>query len=243
MIRLKSLLTEWTYSTSVDAMVPLISQVASQFGETVAKYAGGGANGKAWILQSGKVLKLTSDGTEVTTAVWKKAKGQCKHVVGYYDIRQIINIDSDDINYYGAVYAIIMDGITPLMDEQKRWYSRFYDQYFDYRFTDDDITNDVYEYSAEPEFLAFWNNMISQRKSVLIDMRQQGVFTGEAHAGNVGFDRKTPTQFRVYDVWRQKSMKKVYASGVPNTRTIDYDALINNKPDSTGIDTPNNPDM
>jgi hypothetical protein len=61
--------------------------------------------------------------------------------------------------------------------------------------------------------------------------------------GNVGFDRKTPTQFRVYDVWRQKSMKKVWNSGVPNTRTIDYDALINNKPDSTGIDTPNNPAM
>jgi hypothetical protein len=38
-------------------------------------------------------------------------------------------------------------------------------------------------------------------------------------------------------------MKKAWDSGVPNTRKIDYDVMINNKPDSTGIDTPNNPDM
>lgn len=246
MIKLKSLLTEleFTYRNSIEALEPVINQVAAQFGETVAQYAGGGANGKAWILQSGKVLKLTADGSEITTALWKKSKGQCKHVVGYYDIRQIINIPIDDINYPGAVYAIIMDGVTPLTAEQKQWYSRFYDQYFDYRFTDEDLETDIEEVvTATPEFLAFWNNLISQRKSVLIDMKQQGVFTGECHAGNVGFDRKNPTQFRVYDVWRQKSMKKAWDSGVPTTRKIDYDVMINNKPDSTGIDTPNNPDM
>lgn len=250
MIRLKSLLTEFEedgqklYKSKVDAAATLINQIAQQFGETVTRYAGGGANGKAWILQSGKILKLTGDNTEITTALWKKSKGQSKHVVGYYDIRQIINIPDQDIKYnYGSLHAIIMDGVTPLTDQQKRWYSRFHDQYFDYRFTDEDITNDVYEYSAEPEFLAFWNNMISQRKSVLLDMRRQDVFTGEAHAGNVGFDQKTPTQFRVYDVWREKSMKRSYNYGVPNTRSIDFNALINNKPDSTGIDTPNNPDM
>ena len=246
MIRLKSLLTEleFTYRNGIEALEPAINQVASQFGETVAQYAGGGANGKAWILQSGKVLKLTADGSEITTALWKKSKGQSKHVVGYYDIRQIINIPIDDIKYPGAVYAIIMDGVTPLTSEQKQCYSRFYDQYFDYRFTDEDLLNDIEEVViATPEFLAFWNNLVSQRKSVLIDMKQQGVFTGEAHAGNVGFDRKNPTQFRVYDVWRQKSMKRAWDSGVPTTRKIDYDVMINNKPDSTGIDTPNNPNM
>jgi hypothetical protein len=248
MIRLKSLLQE-SFRTSVDAIGDVINLIAQQFGETVAQFAGGGANGKAWVLQSGKVLKLTADPSEISTALWKKSKGQCKHIVGYYDIRQIINIPTDGINYHSNVYAIIMDGITPLTKEQKSWYSAFYEQYFaDRAYPDKDLWMDLQAYNEkyldlDPAFLSFWNNMMSQRKSVLADMHKQGVYTGECHAGNVGFDRKNPTQFRIYDVWREDSMRKAWNHGIGETRIIDCNKLINNKPDASGIDTPNNPDM
>jgi|LakMenEpi03Aug12_release.lakeMendotaPanAssembly.Ray.scaffolds.fasta_scaffold512638_2 hypothetical protein len=242
MIRLKSLLFEQQYRTSIDAMEPLVAQIAQQFGETIAQFAGGGANGKAWILQSGKVLKLTADATEIKTAEWKKSKGQSKHIVGYYDIRQIINIHPDNIDRYGPVYAIIMDGVTTLTTQQKEWYNALFMKYFDYQQSDSEFINIVNNQmlSSVPGFVIFWNNLISQRRSVLADLRRANIHTGECHSGNVGFDRKTPTQFRVFDTWREKSFMK---GVIKTTRTIDYDILINNKPDSSGIDTPNNLNM
>jgi len=251
MILLKSLLSEFwgrdynaRYMTKVEAAENAVRQVAQQFGETIASYAGGGNNGKAWILQSGKVLKLTTDEAEIATAIWKKSKGQSKHIVGYYDIRRIVNIPEADVEYPDQeAYAIIMDGITPLTSKQQECYEPLYSLYFDERFGDSDFMVDVTDYSSDADFRAFWANLISQRKSVLADMRRADVNTYECHEGNVGFDRKNPNQFRVYDIWRYKTQRSLYDKGITATRTIDYNKLINNKPDSTGIDTPNNPNM
>lgn len=256
MIRLKSLLMEfwgdddslWDYTYTIDAVEPVVHQVAQQFGETVAKFAGGGSNGRAWVLQSGKVLKLTTDASEVGTALWKKSKPQTKHIVGYYDVRKIVNIPLDNIKYDSPVYAIIMDGVITLTREQQNWYREFYDQYFaDRAYSDEDLRMDLEEYNEkhpDPGFLAFWNNLIAQRKSVMADMNRHDIHTGECHAGNVGFDPKNPTQFRVYDTWREKTMKQVWNNGLTaQMREINYANLFTNKPDASGIDTPNNPDM
>jgi hypothetical protein len=75
-------------------------------------YLGGEAWGQAFKVED-KVIKITADEKEYINAS-RLRKRYAKHLVNYYDAREII-IPPDKIkNYYKHYYVLVMDLVTPV---------------------------------------------------------------------------------------------------------------------------------
>jgi hypothetical protein len=96
-------------------------KVAREFGEEVSKKLGAGSFGHAYLLDSGKVMKLTYDENEVIYARKLAKKPWTKYIINYYGVRKLdYNIsgvpDNDEGQRYD-VYGIIMDRVFPLLED------------------------------------------------------------------------------------------------------------------------------
>ena len=106
-----------------------VAQIANDLGEEIDHFLGGGAYGFAFKTISGKVIKLTSDESEVHIAYkLAKSKNWMKSIVNFYNVGKIkIKIDptkqttlinqlSDNLyNYY-----ILMDFVQPLRNKEEK---------------------------------------------------------------------------------------------------------------------------
>jgi hypothetical protein len=256
MIKLKTLLIESGWSDSPASPIYWIKKhapaIANKLGEQIDKELGGGANGVAFLLRSGKVLKITGDISEVAAASRYRTKQRVPHIVSVYDVRKLEGdiIDPTDptidiitrnmIDAADQHYVIIMDHVTPLSDAERKVWPEISQHYFDTRFGDEitreeclEIIED-HDYSTQLE--SFVNRIITQRQSVLAAFRRNSVFVQEAHSENMGWNRQG--QLVHFDWWM--SLDSIFG-----TRFQDKPRRLN-KPiryDASGIDTPGDPTM
>lgn len=227
--------------------------IAVKLGEQIDKELGGGANGVAFLLKSGKVLKITGDPREVAAASRYRTKQNVPHLVSVYDVRKLEGdiVNPEDPNYAKfktswdrsrQFYVIIMDAVTPFSKfEQQVWTSISAD-YLNPRFSDEITEDELLSYIDENQYLTLppnWiDKMIAQRQSVLSAFRRNQVFDQEAHAENVGWNSQG--QLVHFDWWM--SLESDFFS---NFRFQDKPRRLNKsiQYDASGIDTPNDPTM
>jgi hypothetical protein len=204
-----------------------------------------GAFSLVWWLRSGKVLKITSMGDEAKAAAYARTRPKTNHLISYYDVRPL-TYDGDLLGSYK--YAIIADGVRTLnLDERQAW-TLLGNVFFDTSYSNDrimqvietELTRSWNDRANSPAGQAFLKLVMSQRANIIRDANKFGIKTYEAHSGNVGIDSNG--QFRIFDFW---SDSKKTPAGFDRrlTKPIDILTLIMNRPDASGIDTANSPDM
>ena len=258
MIKLKTLLTESGWSNSPEAPIYWIKKhapiIAVKLGEQIDKELGGGYNGVAFLLKSGKVLKITGDNREAAAASRYRTKQNVPHIVSVYDVRKLEGdiVDPNDptidtiirnmIDSADQHYVIIMDYVTPFGDHEKQVWDRISADYLNPRF-DDAITRDeLVSYMEENSYLRLpedWiDKMITQRQSVLAAFRRNSVFAQEAHSENMGWNRQG--QLVHFDWWMSVE-SDFFGTHRFQTRPRRLNKSV--QYDASGIDTPNDPTM
>ena len=257
MIKLKALLMESLQSEDPNHVLYWIlkhaSNIASRLGEQIDKELGGGANGVAFLLKSGKVLKITGDTQEVAAASRYRTKQRVPHLVSVYDVRKlegdIVNPQDPDFAKFKTswdrsrqFYVIIMDAVTPFDNNEQRMWQEIVDDYLNPRFSDEITEDELLNAIDENQNLTLpegWvDTMIAQRQSVLAAFRRNSVYAQEAHSENMGWNRHG--QLVHFDWWMSLDYD---FRGYPRFETKPRRL---NKPvryDASGIDTPGDPTM
>ena len=232
------------------------------FGEQITGVLSAGNNGMVYELASGKLMKITPDTAEVAAVMKLKRLPKMRHMISYYDVRNITNlfkrrevqrepwsepwshqVDTDYKAEYETVpvtnfYAVIMDRVTPLNDEEQGIWRDSYEYFLEDTDPLEDFLENIDAFNQPIYVREFWRKIFPQRAQIQRDFKRAGINIYEAHSKNIGFDQFG--QIVHYDPW-------IAGSGW-NKPTIKKTRL--NKPielptkyTTDGIDTPNNPDM
>ena len=183
-----------------------VEKVASELGEEVDSYVGGGAYGFAFKLKSGKILKLTPSEDEVLASNKLRKLSSSKHIVGIYDVRKIEDTDSphDDEQWY----VITQDEVKTLSEDEQKIYANFYWLFFREQYSDEDFIKRIRR-EADYKDIGWWEKILPQRQSIIKDLVKFGIDKREAHAGNIGFDKHG--RFKIFDLqFRSKRSDKYY---------------------------------
>ena len=216
----------------------LLNYIAGQFGESIQNYnTMTGANSWVWWLNSGKVLKITSNSDEANAAAYFRKLPKVPHIISYYDIRELL-VNGED----HELWATITDGVRTLNVIESKWWTKlsegydFWEGYID----TEEIWNAFGSEDYPPEAFEFARKILNQRNGILRDAKKFEIKTYEAHSGNVGFD--VYGQFVIFDVWSHMSMTP---KGIANrmTKPIDLAKAFPPKYTTDGIDTPGDPNM
>jgi hypothetical protein len=257
MIKLKTLLAESLRSEDSNHVLYWIlkhaSNIAIKLGEQIDKELGGGANGVAFLLKSGKVLKITGDDQEVAAASRYRTKQNVPHIVSVYDVRKLEGdiVNPEDPNYEKfktswdrgrQFYVIIMDAVTPFSKNEQEVWDLIGQDYLNSSFNDENTEDKLLHTLEENPYLRLpegWiDKLITQRQSVLAAFKRNSVYAREAHSENMGWNRQG--QLVHFDWWMS-----VESDFFGNTRFEKKPRRLN-KPvqyDASGIDTPNDPTM
>jgi hypothetical protein len=264
-IKLKTLLEHVRYDNPLNPfywMVKRAPALATQFGDQFDRVLGGGNNGVAFLLRSGKVMKITNDRWEVSAASRYRTKQNVPHLVSVYDVRPITGdlvqvndreLQSTPEDYKSLLlnfnnndwYAIIMDYVTPFdVNEKRIWDQIISKWYLNSRFTDEHTQDELddaisrlsgYGDASVPD--QFIDRLINQRQSVLSAFKRNNIIASEAHGGNIGWNKQG--QLVHYDFWMIAPNTAYFAGPVETPRRLNKAVRY----DASGIDTPNNPDM
>lgn len=265
MIRLRDILSE-TQNPGVTIVgephiTNLIDQnldyIAGEFAESSPVRIGGGYYGTAYRLASGRILKITADAAEVTTAM--RRRHSVPHLMSYYDIRSIVSAvtpaGEHDIN--NTRFALLMDAVTPLTEAQQAiWHQLMGNHYFNPLVSNSELErramprgfNTASDYPLFRSDFEFYERAMAQRARVRSAVRRYNVWPDEAHGGNVGIDQEG--RITIYDMQSWATHMRFDRAKVRTRRTItelvERLRKIVLQPtvfDATGIDTPGDPDM
>jgi hypothetical protein len=249
--------SDWSWSNSTGAPIYWIKKhapnIAVKLGEQIDKELGGGANGVAFLLKSGKVLKITGDDREVAAASRYRTKQNVPHIVSVYDVRKLEGdiVDPNDPalgpNLHNRIasanqhYVIIMDYVTPFDNHEQEVWTHISKKYLYPRFSDEITREELLSYLDENWYLRLPTNwvdkLITQRQSVLSAFRRNQVFALEAHSENMGWNRQG--QLVHFDWWMVDQTSDYWNHVQDRPRRLNKSI----KYDASGIDTPNDPTM
>jgi len=264
MIKLKDILTEG----ALDVMRQFqehIDHIAASIGEQIDNRLGMGANGLAFLTKSGKVLKITGDNKEVAAAATLRRRTvPLPHVAVPWDIRPLEGFKSDRIGTPKDYYLILLPYVTPLSGAQKQIWQTVSSPFLNdivnlnlerlielvakdkrRRWGSDDADFESFAESLSEYDITFLKQMMEQRQSILKDFNRARIKRNEAHADNIGIDKIG--RIVHFDYWMLATWK-----GKPGTLSLQHvpQHKVNkeiNPPktvfDTTGIDTPGDPNM
>ena len=194
----------------------VFNNLAKQMGEKIEGKLMSGAEGAAVRTERGRILKLTSNPTEVSSAMRARQRSTAKHIIKPYSISKI-TVNGESTPYY----IMLMDEITVLSKrEQSIWYhiqSDFLNNVTNR--TNKEVTERVIDrlksgvFSGIPAdaIAEFMKKILPQRQSILKDFAKLKIHVGEAHSGNIGFDRYG--RLKHFDSWslskQEPMMKKI----------------------------------
>jgi len=250
MIKLKNILLE-QLGQREEEIEDNIQAIASKFHETPANRISSGYYGMTYLMQSGKVLKFTSDANEAAMASRLSKRPSSPHLIGIYDVRLLILPREFDQHGIGKIqrpiWVIHMDEIIPLAKISKsaaQGYESikhaFYSRNLLDKYVKERIDNLLHKYGITESDIQILYKILRQRKSIKQDVRRFNINWNEAHLMNVGF-KKPGDQFVIYDLQstRWTDIPKEYNMGAP----IDLNKPSNTNFTTDGIDTPGDPDM
>lgn len=202
MIRLKTLLWE-----RLVYEIDVVKRIANTMGETIVDELGKGANGVAYALQSGRVLKITPDRAEVALATRLRTKRLYKHIVNVYDVRELKSMDSMRMDQW----VIIQDRVEPLSDNHRRIWNEIRYTYLDKRWSDADVIARAprliaSDFKAELD-TEFIRRVVAQRSGVLRDFNELRIVWRETHGANMGWN--THGSLVHFDAWQHEHYTKI----------------------------------
>jgi hypothetical protein len=186
MILLKALLESGPeYSPEPASIETPLSAVATAMGETLGKELGRGANGVAYATASGRVIKITDDDFELALATRLRTKRLFKHIVNIHVVRKIAGT---------KYYAILMDQVTTLTDDENTTWQYMRTDFFDKRISAKQYAQIVEELPDQTRLgnklsQDFARKCASQRAGILRDFSELRIESREAHGGNMGWNR------------------------------------------------------
>ena len=207
MIRLKDLLWE-----RIVYPLDVVQRIAQSMGESVTEELGRGANGVAYALQSGRVLKITPDQAEVALATRLRSKRLYKHIVNVYDVRKMTASYTKAVEFTaGDNWVIIMDHVTPLTDNHRRIWNETRYTYMDMRWSDAEVLSRIprliandFKAERDDEFI---QRIMTQRKGLMRDFNELRIVWREAHGANMGWNRHGSLVH--FDAWQHAHYTKV----------------------------------
>jgi hypothetical protein len=195
-------------------MIKLEDKIADELGEKVIKEIGYGDFGEVFLLESGKVLKLTSDRNEITIAKkLVKNKNLFKNILNYYNVGEIdshINLPprhpQADYKYF-----ILMDYINPLSKLEKaaityaykpllQFSKSFYQSVFHPNFIDsilyrfnivkikDNLLTKIYTEEEIKQMKQIAIDFIPYVKEIAKDLKLHHIEQCDFHGGNLGWN-------------------------------------------------------
>lgn len=186
-----------TNNIVADLQEQLFFKIADELGLSVEKILGSGAQGYAFKTTNGRVLKITQNLTEVGAAL--RARGRTagkKHlsISNVYPLR----VNGKTTQWY----VLEMDFLTTLTSQQQKLWSKYSRQFlndsYDRVITDKEFLRRVAA-TEDAAGLAFWKDLIKQRKDIVKNIEKMKLAKFEIHQGNVGFDKYG--NFTVFDYW------------------------------------------
>jgi len=240
MIRLKDLLQE-----RIVYPLDVVQRVAQSMGESVTEELGRGANGVAYALESGRVLKITPDQAEVALATRLRTKRLFKHIVNVYDVRKMAASYTKAVEFTaGDNWVIIMDHVTPLTDNHRRIWNEIRYTYMDLRVSDAELRARIpkliaNDFKAERDD-AFIQRIMPQRKGLMRDFNELRIVHREAHGANMGWNRHGSLVH--FDAWQHAHYTKVPVWMHHAAKTQGYEMPRNMDPYKKSLGTDINPE-
>ena len=181
-------------STEERLVDTLIDKVADDLGEQVDKFIGHGALGYAYLLNSGRVLKLTEDKNEINLIYnLSKLSSIPRSLMTYYNIGKV-----EDTEYF----YILMDYVEPLSDDEKSAVNIFYMNRIQYK--KDYYENIMNEYLAghieewfekrftsnkKDEYIRICHYLLPHIRNIVKDLKKHKIKVTDFHGGNLGWDK------------------------------------------------------
>jgi len=166
--------------------VPLFKiakEIANKLGYKFVKYLAHGHFGYAFKLNNNKVIKITSDTKEINF-VKKNINKKTYSTVNFHNIIKIdkryVKLDS---------YAIILDYITPITDNEKDIY---YKLFIEFKYSTNIINGDINSYNnnIKEKMKDFFNDYEISFIEELLDLfyrgQKDGIDTFDQHPENIG---------------------------------------------------------
>lgn len=176
-------LNETLSHDAIDVISEIAPRIARHLGEKYKSVLGKGSYGVAFELDSGRVMKITTNTQEALQAQKQRNKS-FKHIVSAYDVRAIEHNSNED--RYDGLYVITMDRVHALNDMQQSIWNEFYSDLFDLSFIDDDVIRREMLAYSDGEESKFIDLIIDQRNSIVAELKKAQVDMLEAHEENVG---------------------------------------------------------
>lgn len=228
MIRLRTILQEITSGQFRAEVFSKIEQIAAEMGESSPRYIGSGWYGQAFQCASGRVLKITADSAEVTTALRRRVA--VPHLISYYDIRVVRSEESSTRDDTNTIFALLMDAVTPLTETQRKiwdflgdsgYFRKHYDAatfraQCDHRMRDESGAV-LSKYLFVKEDAEFFHACVTQRDKILAAVSRYNIDSSEAHSSNVGLD--SSGRVTIFDMQTRPSNMRFDASAVKMNRT------------------------
>lgn len=166
----------------------IVNRVVSHYNDEIDKYLGGGANGYAFKLKSGKVLKITKDRKEAKAINKIGLNKDFKHIAKYYDLK-----------IFNDIFVTLLDYINPLDEELKPFYNKITHDLLEGILSNEEMVDkykDLLE--SNSKYSNFFDILLKQRKSILKEFADNNLEIYEAEGDNVGFDDKG--NFKFFDI-------------------------------------------
>jgi hypothetical protein len=190
-----------------------IDAIAASVSEVVTKKLGSGAFGTAWLCESGRVIKLTPDPREVTTAMRRRGK-VVPHVVTYYGI-YTVTLDADNMEWYNSRFLLVMPYVKPLTLTQSETWDKLTGRidYLDESGGWPGSENIDTMLFTDPEFARL---AIDQRNEFMKALKKYNIYKTEVHSGNIGLDQQN--RITTFDMYTRASRVDVSTSAVKSWR-------------------------
>ena len=197
----------------------IAEKVAEELGEKLIKEIGSGDFGWVFLLESGKVLKLTSDTEEVIIAnKLTRNKNLFQYILNYYNVGEIENIETND-GYDDYKYFILMDYIEPINDFEARVINLVYKPLLQYSksFYKSIFSNQIIDYvvdqfnkknkritsfavkSSIEEMKKFAIRLIPHIQNIAKDLKLHHIEQCDFHGGNLGWN-EDHTKLVLFDI-------------------------------------------
>lgn len=196
------------------------NKIAEELGEKIIEEIGSGDFGTVFLLESGKVLKFTSDQNEVIIAKkLTKNKNLFKYILNYYNVGEVEN---KNIELVGEKYFILMDYVEtlsklqresvnyvykPLLQFSKSFYkSVFHPEFINLvldKFSIVKLKNSymykIYTESQLKQMKEFAISLIPHIQNIAKELKLHGINQCDFHGGNLGWN-EDHTRLIIFDI-------------------------------------------
>jgi len=195
-------------------LIEFARKIADKMGYELISYIDSGSYGAAFKISKFRVLKLTTDISEVYTAKMLINK-KPEHIVNYYDV---VKVESEYLQ--SDLYAIIMDFVFSIRDGDHK--NKKFFEFFSFHFGErEDFIKNIFNEDYIQQFIQEYkdytkdalddkkiNKNIQELKKLAVESEELGIYPLDVHSGNLGY-KFVDTNLVYFDAGANKNYRVV----------------------------------